>query len=158
MVCSSFSDDLRFFEILGVCDPLLWWTYVSSLNFNAYHLSRIGYRSDWKDLSISTLEFPKTRFYHGLSLYEIVTPNAESGSQGSWFLFQAGWYVDKPIYGLHLSCPRTIRSWTVRRNYAAHHLTFEGSVDVRSISSCLKMHFSITWRVAFMANDGVKRN
>ena len=49
--------------------PLLWWPYVSRLNFNAYHLSRIGYRSDWKDLSISTLEFPKTRFYLSTKLW-----------------------------------------------------------------------------------------
>ena len=137
-MCTLFCDDLKFLGWIS--------THITCPGLGIVQTGRICRfrRSNPKD--------------EDLSLYEIVTPNAESGSQGSWFLFQAGWYVDKPIYVLHLSCPRTIRSWTVRRNYAAHHLTFEGSVDVRSVSSCLKMHFWITWRVAFMANDGVKRN
>ena len=46
----------------SVCTLLWWWPYVDRLNFNAYHLSRIGYRSDWKDLSISTFESQRRGF------------------------------------------------------------------------------------------------
>ena len=126
-----------------ICDnlPFLVWI-LAHITVQAWASFRLEESVDFD------AQIPKAEV---LSLYEIVTPN----TVWTWSylcLFPAGWYVDKTVYGMDFQCPQTILSWTVGRNYATHHLTLEGSVDVRSVPSCLRMHFSITWRFAFMAS------